>query len=403
MKQLKADFPIFTHYPDLVYLDSAVTSQKPQSVIDTVTHFYTHQNANIHRGLYDLSQQATNMFEETRKKVASFIGAKQPSEIVFTSNATEAINVVAVGWAEKFLRPGDIIVTSEMEHHSNFVPWLRLKEKLGIELVILPVNKRYELDYKISGINFDRVRLIALTHASNVLGTINPVSDIAAYFKRQGADAKLLLDAAQSVPHMPVDVQKLGADFVVFSSHKMLGPSGVGVLYAKKSLLDVMNPLLVGSQMISSVTTEKAVWADAPGKFEPGTRNLEGVIGLGAAVDYLQSVGMSHVSAAEYELTKYALEHITQQKDVVLFGPHTADNRIGVFSFAIGNVHPHDVAEILNRSHIAVRAGHHCAQPLMKVLGVAGTARASTYLYNTPEDIDALIHGIDEVKRVFHV
>jgi cysteine desulfurase / selenocysteine lyase len=403
MKSLKSDFPIFANNPELVYLDSAVTSQKPQPVIDTVNHFYTHQNANIHRGLYDLSQHATDMFETTRQKVADFIGAEHPSEIVFTSNASEAINVVAVGWAEKFLKSGDIVVTSEMEHHSNFVPWLRLKEKIGIELLILPVNKDYQLDYKISDIDFSRVKLLALTHVSNVLGTINPVAEIAAYFKQRGTDAKLLIDAAQSVPHLLVDVKKLDADFMAFSSHKMLGPSGVGVLYAKKQFLDDMDPLLVGSQMISSVTKESATWAEVPSKFEPGTRNLEGVMGLGAAIDYLQAVGISEVAAYEHELTKYTLEQFKNESEVTIFGPNTARDRIGVFSFAIGNVHPHDVAEILNRSHIAIRAGHHCAQPLMKVLGVSGTARASTYLYNSIADVDALIQGIQEVKRVFHV
>lgn len=403
MKHLKSDFPIFAHHPELIYLDSAVTSQKPQSVIDAVSHFYTHQNANIHRGLYDLSQQATDLFEATRQKVADFVSATDSSEIIFTSNATEAINVVATGWAEKFLKSGDIIVTSEMEHHSNSVPWLSLKEKIGIKLIVLPIGKDYRLDYKVSDIDFSRVKLLALAHASNVLGTINPITDIAAYFKRQGADAKLLVDAAQSVPHLPVDVKKLDADFVAFSSHKMLGPSGVGVLYAKKSLLAGMNPLLVGSQMISSVTKDAATWAEAPAKFEPGTRNLEGVIGLGAAIDYLQTIGMPRVAAYEHELTAYALQQFKSQKDVTIFGPTESNDRIGVFSFAIGNIHAHDVAEILNRSHVAIRAGHHCAQPLMETLGVAGTARASTYLYNTAEDIDALMLGIREVKRVFHV
>ena len=403
MEHLKSDFPILTNHPDLVYLDSAVTSQKPQSVIDAVTNFYTHSNANIHRGIYDLSQRATDMFEVSRQKVADFVSAGTASEIIFTSNATEAINVVAIGWAQKFLKKGDIIVTSEMEHHSNFVPWLQLKEKIGIELVVLPMDKNYHLDYKSAKLDFKRVKLIALCHVSNVLGTINPIVDIATYFRAQGADAKLLVDAAQSVPHMPVNVKQLAADFLVFSSHKMLGPSGVGVLYAKESLLEEMDPLLFGSHMIASVTKDTASWTTAPDKFEPGTRNLEGVIGLSAAIDYLQVVGMSEIRAYEQELTEYALEQFKAQKDIRLFGPADAINRLGVFSFAVKTVHPHDIAEILNRSHVAIRAGHHCSQPLMQALSVSGTARASTYLYNTKNDIDALMQGIQEAKRVFHV
>ncbi len=399
---VKADFPIFSTHPDLVYLDSAATSQKPQAVIDAVAAFYTQTNANIHRGIYGLSQQATELFEGVRQKTADFIGAEDAAEIVFTANATESINFVAYGWARKHLNRGDIIVTSEMEHHSNFVPWLQLKKDIGIELVILPMNDAYRLDYK-QDMDFKRVKLIALAHASNVLGTINPIAEIATHFKQKGADAKLLIDAAQTVPHIPVDVVNLGADFLAFSAHKMLGPSGVGVLYAKKALLVDMEPLLVGSHMIETVTTQKATWADAPDKFEPGTRNIEGVIGLGAAIDYLQTIGLSDIANYEHELTTYALEQFTSQKNVRLFGPTDPADRLGVFSFAVADVHPHDEAEILNRSHVAVRAGHHCAQPLMQALGVAGTARASLYLYNTKEDIDKLLQGINEVKRVFHV
>lgn len=398
---VKSDFPIFTAHPDLVYLDSAATSQKPQPVIDAVTDFYTQANANIHRGIYDLSQQATKAFEDVRQKTARFIGAAEPSEIIFAANATEAINYVAYGWTRKNLKRGDIIVTSVMEHHSNFVPWLKLKEELGIELVTLPIDQEYRLDYKID-LDFSRVKLIALTHASNVLGTINPIADILAYFKQRGASAKLLVDAAQTAPHIPVDVKKLGADFLVFSAHKMLGPTGVGVLYAKKDLLDAMAPLITGSHMIESVTSDQATWAQAPDKFEPGTRNIEGVIGLGAAIDYLTGTDMSKIEAHERNLTAYALEQFSA-RGVKLFGPRGSKERLGVFSFAIDNIHPHDVAEILNRSGVAVRAGHHCAQPLMQALKVTGTTRASTYLYSTREDIDKLMNGIDEVKKVFNV
>lgn len=397
----KSDFPIFTNHPDLVYLDSAATSQKPQAVIDAVADFYATSNANIHRGIYDLSQKATEAFEGVRQKTADFIGVADPSEIIFTANATEAINFVAYGWAKKHLKRGDIVVTSVMEHHSNFVPWLRLKEEIGIELVILPIDQEYRMDYQID-IDFSRVKLIALTHASNVLGTINPIQDIAKYFKKKGADAKLLVDAAQSLPHLPVDVQTLGADFLAFSSHKMFGPSGVGVLYAKKALLNEMDPMIVGSHMIESVSKDQATWAEAPDKFEPGTRNIEGVIGLGAAIDYLQNLDMAKVEAYEKALTTYALDQFKKHK-VKMFGPSSEENRLGVFSFAVGDVHPHDTAEILNRSQVAVRAGHHCAQPLMQALGVTGTTRASIYLYNTKADIDKLMQGINDVKRVFHV
>ena len=323
--------------------------------------------------------------------------------IVFTSGTTESINLAASGWAKHNLKAGDIIVTSEMEHHSNFVPWLRLKEEIGIELVILPLGRDYRIDYKSTELDYSRVKLIALSHASNVLGTVNPIADISGFFRQKGANARLAADAAQSVPHMPVNVQDIGADFLAFSSHKMLGPSGVGVLYVKKELLDQMKPVLVGSHMIESVSKDQAVWAEPPAKFEPGTRNIEGVIGLGAAIDYLKTVGMANMVEFENKLTAYFLEKLGGQAGVKLFGPSRTKDRIGVFSFAVGNVHPHDTAEILNRSNIAVRAGHHCAEPLMQTLEVPGTVRASLYLYNDKSDVDKLVESIDEVKRVFRI
>jgi cysteine desulfurase / selenocysteine lyase len=403
----KQDFPIFKTYSDLVYLDSAATSQKPQNVIEAVSEFYTTKNANIHRGIYDLSQKATYVFKITREKVAGFIGANDSEEIILTSGTTESINIAAFGWAKKFLKKGDIIVLSEMEHHSNVVPWLRLKEEIGVELFYLPMTKDHRLDYKeIASLPLamtKSIRLVSITHASNVLGTVNPIEEIISFFKKLNPEIKVCIDAAQSVPHMPIDVQKIDCDFLAFSSHKMLGPAGVGVLYARKELLEDMDPFVYGSIMIREVTKEKATWADAPEKFEPGTRNLEGVAGLGAAIDYLQQVDFEKIQKHEQELTTYALEKFTQQKDVTLFGPKNPGNRLGVFSFAVGNVHPHDVSEVLNRSHIAVRAGHHCAQPLMGVLEVTGTIRASIYLYNTREDIDRLFEGIEEVKKVFGV
>src|SRR6266568_3462510 len=404
MKTIKNHFPIFKNNPDLVYLDSSASSQKPQVVIDAVSEFYTNQYANIHRGIYDLSQNATDRYEEVREKVAQFIGARHVSEIVLTSGTTEALNLVAFGWAKKKLQKGDIVVLSEMEHHSNIVPWLVLKKEIGIELVYLLMTKDFKLDYKkIADAPQERIKLISLTHASNVLGTINPLEEIISYFKKINPDMKICIDAAQSVPHMPVNVLNLGCDFLAFSSHKMLGSSGVGVLYAKKELLDEMEPHMFGGNMIRKVTKESVFWADTPDKFEAGTPNIEGVIGLGAAIDYLQEIGLDAIQKHEQELISYSLEMFKNKKNVTLFGPHSEDDRLGVFSFAIGNVHPHDTAEILNRLHIAVRTGHHCAQVLMTVLGVAGTARASLYLYNTKEDIDRLQEGIEEVKKTFKI
>lgn len=404
---MKQDFPIFTTYPDLVYLDSAATSQKPQVVIDAVSTFYKSNNANIHRGIYDLSQMATDIFEHTRDKVAKFIGAKSASEVVITTGATESLNMVASGWAKKFLKKGDIVVLSEMEHHANIVPWQQLKKEIGVELVFLKITKEYRLDYKeiasLPLVMTKKIKLLSLFHASNVLGTINPLEEIIPFFKELYPDIKICIDAAQSVPHMPIDVSRLDIDFLAFSSHKMFGPSGVGILYAKKELLEEMDPFIFGGGMIKRVTKEETIWADVPDKFEGGTQNIEGVVGLSAAIDYLQKVGFEFIQKHEEVLTKYALEMFYKQKGVILFGPKEVKDRLGVFSFLIGDVHPHDTAEILNRSHVAVRSGHHCALPLMQALGIYGTARASLYLYNTREDINKLMEGIEEVKKTFKI
>lgn len=402
----KKDFPLFLNYPELVYLDSAATSQKPFSVIESVKQFYENSNANIHRGIYSLSQLATDLFESSRKKIANFIGAADPSEIIFTSNASEAMNLVSYGWAKKFLKKGDIIITTEMEHHSNIVPWLQLQKEIGIILHFLPIDKNYRLDYKNlvnADIDLGKVRLITLCHASNVLGTINPVKDIIHFMRSNNIQAKFLIDAAQSIPHIPVNVQDIGCDFIAFSSHKMLGPSGVGVLWAKKDILHDMDPLFTGSHMIKTVSKSGAVWADIPDKFETGTRNLEGVIGLAAAIDYLNGIGMDVIGEQEKDLTDYALDALLRTKSIKLFGPHGTGNRLGVFSFTVGTVHPHDTAEIFNRLSIAVRSGHHCAQTLMHVLQQTATVRASLYLYNTRQDIDSLLQGIDLVKKTFSV
>ena len=404
---MKQDFPLFKNNPDLVYLDSSATSQKPQVVIDAVSNFYTNSNSNIHRGIYDLSQKATDKFEEVRKKVASFINAKDASEIIFTAGATESLNVVAFGWGRKFLKKGDIVVLSVMEHHANIIPWIQLKKELGIKLFYLPLTKDYRLNYKEIALlplaKKKRIKLVTLTNASNVLGTVNPLDEIIPYFRKLNLDIKVCVDGAQSMPHLPTNVSELDCDFLSFSAHKMLGPSGVGVLYAKKELLESMDPFIFGGGMIKKVTKEEATWADIPEKFEAGTPNIAGVIGFATALDYLQKIGLENIQKHEQELTNYALEQFAKQKKVTLYGPKDSNNRLGVFSFLVDGVHPHDIAEILNRSHIAVRTGHHCTQPLMQTLGVVGTARASIYLYNTKEDINKLMEGIEEVKKTFRM
>lgn len=399
----KSDFPIFSHHPDLVYLDNAATTQKPARVIRAVTDFYEKSYSNVHRGIYDLSQQATLQYENSRQKVADLIGANSHKEIIFTGNASEAINLAAIGYAKKRLKPGDIVLVSSMEHHSNFVPWLRLSQEVGVELVTIPLTPDFQLDYLkpslVSG-RIQKIKFVALSQASNVLGTINPVAKIISHFKSAGIKAKYLVDAAQSVPHIPIDVTKLDCDFLAFSSHKMLGPSGVGVLWARQQYLAEMDPVFSGSHMISRVTAKSYAWGLAPDKFEVGTGRLEAVVGLGAAVDYLQEVGLKNVLDHESQLSAYTLKAFAGLKDVKLYGSQDIFNRLGVFSFNLSGIHPHDVAEILNRSHICVRAGHHCAQPLLDTLGITSTVRASLYLYNTKSDIDQLVDGLHQVCKI---
>jgi cysteine desulfurase/selenocysteine lyase len=411
---LKSDFPIFQTYPGLIYLDTAATSQKPQSVIDTVTNFYTRQNANIHRSAYHLAELATQTYENTRTQISKFINARSTNEIIFTNNTNHAINIISYGWARKFLQSGDIIVLSEMEHHANIVPWLRLKEEKGIKLIFLPLTKDYRLDYtslrgadtkatKQSPIDPSKIKLLSLTHASNVLGTINPLDEIIPHFKKLNPQTKILIDAAQSIPHLPINVQKLNIDFLAFSSHKMLGPSGVGVLWAKEKLLSEMDPLLTGSHMISTVTKQKATYAALPDKFETGTANLEGVAGLGSAIAYLQKIGIEKIISHEQQLTQYALAKLTQLPYLQIYGPATPQNRLAIFSFGIKGIHPHDISQILDHQNIAVRAGHHCAQITMQALGVPAATRASLYLYNTKQDIDKLITGLELVKKTLKI
>jgi cysteine desulfurase/selenocysteine lyase len=401
----KKDFPFFKINKNLVYLDSAATSQKPEIVITAVNDFYQKFNSNIHRGIYGLSLKAEELYESTRQKVADFIGAFDASEIIFTGNTTESINLAAFGYFRKNLSKGDIVVLSEMEHHSNIVPWIKLKEIIGINIIYLPLTKDFQLDYKTflsSDINFKKVKLISLTHASNVLGTVNRLEEIIPILKRKCTQARILVDAAQSIPHLQVNVKKFDCDFLAFSSHKMFGPSGLGVLYAKKEMLINMDPIFYGGHMISSVTKDKVTFADAPQKFEAGTGKLEAVVGLGAAIDFLLSLGIKNVQKYEDSLTQYTISKISKIKTVQVYGPISNKYRLPVFSFNIANIHPHDVSEILNRKKICVRTGHHCCQILMDSLHLqGGTVRASLSIYNTTQDIDKLIEGIEEVKKIF--
>jgi cysteine desulfurase/selenocysteine lyase len=383
-------------------LDSAATTQKPKIVIDAVTNFYIKTNSNVHRGVYDLSFEATEIYEGARQKIADFINASDSSEVLFTGNTTESINLVAYGYAKNNLKKGDIIVLSEMEHHSNIVPWIRLKNELGIKLFYLPIDKDFRLDYKAlisSRLNLKKVKIISLTHASNVLGTINPLEEIIKLFKKKCVNARFVIDAAQSVAHIPMDVQKLGCDFLAFSAHKMYGPSGVGVLWVKKEMLNVLEPIFSGGGMIEVVTKDKVTFADAPEKFEAGTGRLEAVAGFGAAVDYINSIGFKTISEFDQNLTECGLKAFNKMKNVQLYGSKNVKNRLPIFAFNLTNIHPHDVSEIFNRKQICVRAGHHCAQVLLSVLKTPSTLRASLSIYNSTEDINELVKGIEKVKK----
>ena len=388
------------HERPLVYLDNAATSQKPRAVIDALQTYYETYNANIHRGLHALSERATAEYEDARARVARFINAAHPHEVIFTRGTTEAINLVARGWGDESVGEGDEILLTEMEHHSNLVPWQMLAKRRGASLRYIPMDIEGRIDLEAYARMFGpRTRLVAVTHMSNVLGTITPAAELIQIAHQH--DVPVLLDAAQSIPHLPVDVQALDADFVAFSGHKMLGPTGIGVLYGREALLDAMEPLFGGGSMIRVVELHQSTWTVLPYKLEGGTPNIAGAIGLGAAVDYLQTVGMPAVTSHEHELTEYALSLLSDLDGVRLFGPKDATDRGGVISFYVGDVHPHDVGTLLDADGIAVRAGHHCAQPLMRKLGVAATARASLYLYNTAAEVDCLADGIARAKAFF--
>ncbi len=404
-KVLRADFPIFrreVHGRRLVYLDNAATSQRPQAVIDAVRQFYECYNANIHRAVHTLSHEATVAYEEAHKKVARFVGARSWREIVFVRNATEAMNLVAHAWGLWNLREGDEIVLTIMEHHSNIVPWHFLRKFRGVRLHFVDVDDqgRLRLDQYYELLDRPRVRLAAFTMASNVLGTVNPVPEMVRAARERGVVT--LVDAAQGAPHLPIDVQALGCDFLAASGHKMLGPTGIGFLYAREELLQAMEPFLYGGDMISKVTTEGAEWNELPWKYEAGTPNIAGGIGLGAAVDYLMHLGMDRVYEHERHLLTYALERLKSVPGIRLYGPEEGP-RLGVISFTFEKAHPHDVAHILDESGVAVRSGHHCAQPLMHRLGMDNTVRASFYIYNDEEDVDVLVEALQKVVRIFRI
>jgi len=401
---LRAEFPVLSRETrpgvPLVYLDSAATSQKPRLVIEAMTSYYERQNANIHRGVHQLAEEATQAYEDARQRIARFIHSPSSRQVVFTRNATESINLVAYAWGRTRVQAGDMLLLTEMEHHSNLVPWQMLAAERGAVLEFIPVQDDGRLDLSALGKLLERRPvLVALTHMSNVLGTINPVAEITAQAHQAGAT--VLIDAAQSVPHFPVDVQAIDADFVVFSGHKMCGPTGIGVLYGREALLQAMPPFLGGGDMIKRVRLREFTPNELPHKFEAGTPPIAEVIGLGAAVDFLEQVGMDAVRRHEQQLAAYALERLEEVPDLHHYGPHGEDKG-GVIAFTFGDVHPHDVAQILDRDGVAVRAGHHCAMPLHERFGLPATTRASLYLYNDESDIDKLVDGLYKVRSIFH-
>jgi cysteine desulfurase/selenocysteine lyase len=403
INKIKTDFPILNREvrpgTRLVYLDSTATAQKPGIVIDSMKQYYETNNANIHRGIHQLAEEATAMYESARQKIAIFIHARSTKEIVFTRNATESINLVAQTWGRKFLQAGDLIILTEMEHHSNLVPWQMLAEEKNLELDFIPVTENGELDLDTYDLLLEKKpKLVAFTHMSNVLGTINPAKEMIE--KAHNAGALVLVDGAQSVPHFSVDVTDLNADFYVFSAHKMVGPTGIGVLYGKEKLLAEMPPFLGGGDMIKKVLLRSFKPNDLPHKFEAGTPAIAEAIGFGKAIDYLSAIGMENIADHEKKITQYALQKLKDVENLKVFCPNVTE-RGGVISFELGFVHPHDVAQVLDHYGIAVRAGHHCAMPLHEKFGLPATSRASFYLYNDYEDVDLLVIGLQHVNEMF--
>ena len=403
VKAVRKDFPILSrevYGKPLVYLDNAATSQKPTQVIQALVEFYERYNSNIHRGVHALSMEATEKYEAARQKCADFIGSPSAESVALVRNTTEGINLVAQTWARQNIGPGDEILISEMEHHSNLVPWQKVAQEQGASLRFIPLTSEQTLD--LSGLDSllsERTKLLTLNHMSNVLGTINPVKELAEAAHRVGA--RVLVDGAQSVPHLKVDVKDLDCDFLAFSGHKMLGPTGIGALYVKHEVFEGMEPFLRGGEMVRQVWDDSATWNDLPLRFEAGTPNIADTIALGAAIDYLEALGMENVRQHEIDITEYALKAFAELEDVKVFGPRDTAQRGGIVSFYSEDVHPHDIGTMLDREGIAIRTGHHCAMPLMGKLSVPATARASFYVYNTEEEVDLLVAAIKETLKYF--
>jgi cysteine desulfurase/selenocysteine lyase len=400
---LRADFPILAQEINgkpLAYLDSAVTAQKPRQVLDAMTQFYETSYGNVHRGVYALAERATEAFEGARERIARFVNAPSSRELIFTRNATEGLNLVAYAWGLTNLGPGDLVVVTELEHHSNFVPWQYIAKRTGAGFRMIPLTDAGELDIDaLDEIAADgRVKVVATNLVSNALGTINPVERLSSWAHER--DAIMVVDGAQAAPHLAIDVQAIGCDFFAFSAHKLCGPSGVGALWGRRELLEAMEPFNLGGHMIRKVQFEETTWGDLPHKFEAGTSPIAEAVGFGAAVDYITAVGLEAIERHEHELAAYALERLRDVPGIVLYGP-PAERRAGIVSFNIEGIHPHDVAQVLDWEGVAIRAGHHCCQPLMHRLGVAATNRASFYLYTVPEEIDRLADGLLRVRKVF--
>ncbi len=404
-ENIRKDFPILQRMvrdgKPLVYLDNASTTQKPNQVIDAISDYYKNHNANVHRAVYALAEESTEAYEKTREKISKFLNIKNKEEVIFVRGTTEAINLVAYSWGRQNIKKGDIIVTTEYEHHSNIVPWQLLAKEKGAKLEYIGINDNGELilDHLDSYLKTGKVKLVTFSQMSNVLGTISNSEEIIKRCKKAGV--KILVDGAQSVPHMKVDIEKLDCDFFAFSAHKMLGPTGVGVLWVRKEILETMPPFHGGGDMIREVHKYETTWNDLPYKFEAGTPNIADVIGFSAAIDYLSNIGMDAIRQHEIDLTKYALEKMSQVKGITIYGVKDVLNRGGVISFNFHDVHPHDVATIIDREGIAVRSGHHCAQVLMERLNVAATNRVSFYIYNTKEDVDKLIKSLEKVSELY--
>lgn len=399
INNIKKDFPLLEN-ENITYLDSGATTQKPIQVIKAVEEFYQKYNANPHRGAYSLSVEATEQYENTRTKIAKFINAKHREEIIFSKNATESLNLIAYSYGLDNLKKDDEVVISIMEHHSNLVPWQKMTKQTGSKLNYMYINENYEIsDEEIENKITDKTKIVGITHVSNVLGTINNVKKIIKYAHKKGA--VVIVDASQSIPHMKIDVQDLDADFLVFSGHKMLAPLGIGVLYGKREILNKMTPFLMGGDMIEYVYEQDTTFAPLPNKFEAGTQNVEGVIGLGAAIDYIENLGYDKIQEIEHEVISYARQELSKLDYLTLYTTANEENHSSVISFNIKGVHPHDVASILDSEGVCVRSGNHCAQPLMRFLGIDSTCRASFYIYNTKEDVDKLVKALDKAYNMF--